>query len=91
MSDSGPILVRLAHKWDKSGTFSNHISVNFRLPSQNVLNYELENIPDLSDLDQSDSLWAQTWLTLVLKVANETTRQSNIHKNCNMSSGASIK
>ena len=72
----GPKCVRLAHKWEKSGTFSNHISVNFRLPSQNVLNYELENIPDLSHLDQSDPLWAQTWSTLVWKVTNETTRPS---------------
>ena len=30
----------VAPKWDKSRTFSNHISVHFRLPNRNVLNYE---------------------------------------------------
>ena len=42
MSDSGQIWVRFAHKWDKSGTFSNYILVHFRFPSQNVLNFELK-------------------------------------------------
>ena len=33
---------RLTPKWDKSVTFLNKISVYFRLPSQNVLKYELK-------------------------------------------------
>ena len=57
MSDLGPIWVRLAPKWDKSGTFSNHISVHFRLPSLNVLKYELKKSRICPLLDHSNPFW----------------------------------
>ena len=41
---------QISPKWDKSGTFSNQNSVHFRLPSQNVLNYELK-IPGFVPFD----------------------------------------
>ena len=32
------------HKWDKSWIFSDHISVDFGSPSQNLLKYDLKNL-----------------------------------------------
>ena len=38
----GPKVGQIGPKWDKSGTFSDQISVHFGSPSQNVLNYDLK-------------------------------------------------
>ena len=42
-----PKVVQIGPKWDKPGTFSDHISVNFGAVRQNVLKSDLKKVPDL--------------------------------------------
>ena len=45
----GPKVGQINTKSDKSGTFSNQISLHFNSPSQNVLTSDVnKNVPDLS-------------------------------------------
>ena len=43
MARSGSKVVQIGPKWDKSGTFSDHISVQFGSVSQNVLKFDLKD------------------------------------------------
>ena len=62
-------VVQIGPKWDKSGTFSDHISVHFVSASKNVMEFDLKNSRICPVWSQSEPLWAQIWLHLLREPA----------------------
>ena len=54
--------------WDKFGTFSNHISIYFRSPCQNLLNYDLKKSRICSIYGQPVQIWAKIWHPVMTQI-----------------------